>query len=61
MDQRGFGQSDGERGFIDRSEDIYDDQFLFIYSIVKEFKLDIDQVPFYLIGKSFGGLISLNL
>jgi alpha-beta hydrolase superfamily lysophospholipase len=37
MDQRGFGVSEGERGYIDSADDIYNDQFLLIYKAVQQY------------------------
>ena len=35
MDQRGFGYSDGKRAVVENKEDVYNDQWLFIFEAIK--------------------------
>lgn len=58
MDQRGFGNSGGERGFF---EDSYADLYLMMFKAIQEFKLDQQRVPLFIYGSSFGGLLAFNL
>ena len=61
MDQRGFGYSEGQRAVIEKTEDIYSDQWLFIFEVIKKFKINQQTTPILLLGRSFGGLIATNM
>jgi pimeloyl-ACP methyl ester carboxylesterase len=40
IDQRGFGQSGGNRCVIEKAEDVYNDQWLLIFEAIKRFKIN---------------------
>ena len=40
LDQRGFGESEGERAVIEKAEDIYNDQWLLILEAIKHYKIN---------------------
>lgn len=61
MDQRGFGESGGVRHRIEKTEDIYNDQWLLIFEAIKKYDIDLQKTPLYLFGRSFGGLIATNM
>ncbi len=55
-DQRGHGQSEGERGHIEHIQDLLGD----LADFVELTKRGFPQVPMFLVGHSFGGQIALN-
>lgn len=61
IDQRGFGESEGQRAIIEKTEDIYNDQWLLIFEAIKKFKINQQKTPLFLFGRSFGGLIATNM
>lgn len=61
LDQRGFGNSGGQRGLLESQKVIYGDLYLFIYTAIRQYGIDQEKTPLFLIGKSFGGLLSFNL
>ena len=61
MDQRGFGYSDGKRAVVENKEDVYNDQWLFIFEAIKQYKIDQQKTPMFLFGRSFGGLLVTNM
>lgn len=60
-DMRGFGQSEGERGIIERTEDVYNDIWLLIFEVIKKFQINQQKTPLFLMGRSFGGLLATNM
>jgi len=58
-DQRGFGKSEGERGFIESADQLYHDNWKFIDTVIGKYKLE--GLPYFLVGTSFGGLQSFNM
>lgn len=40
IDQRGFGESEGCRCLIERTEDVYNDQWLLIFEAIKQYRID---------------------
>ena len=46
---------------IERTEDVYNDQWLLIFEAVKRFKINQQKTPIFLMGRSFGGLIATNM
>jgi alpha-beta hydrolase superfamily lysophospholipase len=40
IDQRGFGNSEGLKAIVENNQDIYDDQWLLIFEVLKKFKID---------------------
>ncbi|TNV81410.1 hypothetical protein FGO68_gene13523 [Halteria grandinella] len=61
LDQRGFGNSGGQRGLFESQKVIYGDLYLFVYRAIQQYKLDLEKVPLFLVGKSFGGALAFNL
>lgn len=61
LDQRGFGNSEGIRGWIENEETLYGDIYLCIFKAVEKYKIDLQKIPIFLVGKSLGGLISYNM
>eukprot|EP00347_Sterkiella_histriomuscorum_P015096 403358334 len=61
LDQRGFGKSEGERAWLESQELIYSDLWLFIFTTIQKFNINLQKTPLFLLGKSFGGLLSFNL
>jgi alpha-beta hydrolase superfamily lysophospholipase len=55
-DQRGHGRSGGERGHADQFQDFLQDLALFIQASKDRFP----NLPFFLVGHSFGGQVALN-
>ena len=56
-DQRGHGRSEGEKGYLDDHKLILQDAVTFISSIFKIYP----NTPVFLMGHSFGGLLSILL
>lgn len=46
---------------IENTEDVYNDQWLFIFEVIKKFKINQQKTPIFLLGRSFGGLIATNM
>jgi alpha-beta hydrolase superfamily lysophospholipase len=61
MDQRGFGNSGGQRGLFESQSVIYGDLYLMVFRAIQQYKINLQEVPLFLYGKSFGGLMSFNL
>ena len=61
MDMRGFGNSEGERGFINSSDQLYSDCWALVFEACKKFKINAQRTPLYLWGRSFGGLLVTNM
>ncbi|CDW79718.1 UNKNOWN [Stylonychia lemnae] len=61
MDQRGFGRSEGLRSWIESQETMYSDLYLFIFAAIQKYKINLQKTPLFLLGKSFGGLLSFNI
>lgn len=61
IDQRGFGYCEGERAIIEDKEDVYNDQWLFIFEVIKKFKINQQKTPIFVFGRSFGGLVATNM
>ena len=40
IDQRGFGQSGGRKGILENGKDIYDDQWLFVFEVIKNYNIN---------------------
>ena len=40
IDQRGFGNSEGQTAVVENNQDIYDDQWLLIFEVLKKYKID---------------------
>lgn len=59
MDSRGFGQSEGSRGYIESAEQLCDDQMRF-NTLIDE-KFGDRNVSRMQLGYSMGGLLSLKL
>lgn len=55
-DQRGFGRSDGRRAYVADYRVLLDDLDLFLNHI----QPDIQEMPVFLLGQSFGGLIAVR-
>lgn len=60
-DMRGMGDSEGERGIIEKTDDIYNDVWLLVFESIKKFQINQQKTPIFLMGRSFGGLIATNL
>ena len=56
-DQRGHGRSEGEKGYLDDHKIILQDAVTFIQNIFKMYP----NTPVFLMGHSFGGLLSILL
>lgn len=41
LDQRGFGLSEGERGFIESEDILYGDIYSFIFGVTKKYDIDM--------------------
>ena len=61
IDQRGFGESGGQICVVEKTEDVYNDQWLMIYEAIKKYKIDQQNTPLFLFGRSFGGLLATNM
>lgn len=61
MDQRGFGNSGGERGLFENSEVVYGDLYLLIFKSIQHYKINQQTTPLFLYGSSFGGILAFNL
>jgi len=57
MDLRGFGRSEGLKGYIGSMEDIVSDNLKFIDSLKKKDR-ELSSVPIFVIGHSMGALAS---
>ncbi len=55
-DQRGHGQSSGERGHIEHLQDLLGD----LADFVEHSKRAFPQLPMFMVGHSFGGQLALN-
>ena len=61
LDQRGFGKSEGERGWIESEEVMYADLMAFVFGVVNKYKVNLQTTPLFLFGKSYGGLMCFNI
>ena len=61
LDQRGFGNSGGQRGLFESTEVVYSDIYLFVFRAVEQYKINLQKVPLFLFGKSFGGVLAYNM
>ena len=58
IDMRGHGDSGGERGIFPSFEDLYNDEWMLILEACKKYEIDHLKTPLFLLGRSFGGLLS---
>lgn len=58
VDQRGFGHSQGHRGYIEDHQMFVDEQVKFVEAIKQKYTAD-SETPMFLFGHSLGGLLSL--
>jgi alpha-beta hydrolase superfamily lysophospholipase len=58
IDWRGFGESEGLRSVIESAEDLYNDHWLLVHEVCKQFKVNQHTTPMVLMGRSMGGLIA---
>ncbi len=61
MDQRGFGNSGGQRGLFESEKVVFSDLYLFVLRAIQQYKINLQRVPLYLYGKSLGGLLAFNM
>jgi pimeloyl-ACP methyl ester carboxylesterase len=61
IDQRGFGSCKGQKCLIEDYEDMYNDQWLLIFEAIKTYKIDQQKTPLFLLGRSFGAMLTTNL
>ncbi len=61
LDQRGFGNSGGQRGLFESDTVVFGDFYLFVYTALRQYGIDQQTTPLFLYGKSLGGLLSHNL
>jgi len=60
LDQRGFGNSGGQRGLFESESVVFSDLYLFILKAIQKYKINQQVTPIYLYGKSLGGLLAFN-
>ena len=46
---------------IECADDVLNDQWQLIFEVIKKFKIDQQNTPMFLFGRSFGGLIATKL
>lgn len=61
IDQRGFGRSGGRRVLIENAKQVYDDQWLLIFEVLKKCNVNQQTTPLFLSGRSNGALIATNM
>jgi len=61
IDWRGFGESEGKRGVIESAEQMYGDQWLLIFTAIKQYKINLQTTKLVFVGRSFGSLIATNM
>jgi len=61
FDFRGMGDSEGERGVFLSSEQVYGDCWAMVFEACKKFKINQQNTPMFLYGRSFGGLLATNM
>jgi lysophospholipase len=55
-DLRGFGMSEGKRGYIRQFKDYLDD----LDELVIQLQIQFSELPIFLFGHSFGGLVAIR-
>ena len=40
VDMRGYGDSEGDKGIIERADDFYNDYWLFIFEVIKKYRIN---------------------
>lgn len=61
VDMRGHGDSGGEKGIFESTDQMYSDLWAFIFEAIKKFKINQQTTPLFLMGRSFGGLLVTNM